>query len=77
MCNASCVETAVQFAEESWGTLIRRNVSEFSSVFPFLGTAEVQDSSGFKSNHSDLGNVTCITLCMSLGLLYKCYRTSA
>lgn len=55
-----CVEPAVQFAEKGWGALMRRNALKFSSVFPFLGTVEVLDSPGFKSNHSDLGNLTCI-----------------
>lgn len=35
------VEPAVQFAEKSWGALMRRNALKFSSVFPFLGTVEI------------------------------------
>lgn len=49
---------------------MRRNTSKFSSVFPFLGTAEMLDGPVFKNNHSDLGNLPYISLCTSLGLLY-------
>lgn len=66
----SCVELAVLFAEESWEALMRRNTSKFSSVLPFLGTAEIPDSPVFKNNHADLGNLPCLSLCTSLGLLY-------
>lgn len=52
----SSVERAVHFAEESWGTLIRINTCKFSSLFPFLGIAEMLDSPVFKNNCSDLGN---------------------
>lgn len=72
-----CVEPAVLFAEESWGTLIRRNALKLSSVFPFLGRAEVLDSPRFKNNHFDSRNLTCIFLCMSLGSLYNFCRTFA
>lgn len=58
----SCVELAVLFAEESWAALRRRNTSKFSSVFPFLGTAEMLDSPVFKNNHADLGNLSCVHL---------------
>lgn len=66
----SCVELADHFAEESWGALMRRNTSKFSSVFLFLGIAEMLDSPVFKNNHSDLGNLSYTSLCISLGLLY-------